>query len=91
VRLVPRTRESEHELDDQSATVGRDTALVRRALEGDEGRAAVCELFTHPIGGELRLDVDGEMSRTEAGRDGKALLDLALTWGEQFKAKGWTL
>jgi hypothetical protein len=48
-------------------------------------------LFSHPIGAEVRLDVDGEMSRTEAGRDGQALLDLALEWREQFEVKGWTV
>jgi hypothetical protein len=32
---------------------------------------AVCRLYSHPLGGEVRLDLDGEMSRTEAGRDGQ--------------------
>jgi hypothetical protein len=48
-----------------------------------------CALFTHPIGGEIRLDVDGERSRTEEGRNGMALVDLALEWKAQFQKKGW--
>src|SRR5688500_17921825 len=43
-------------------------------------RVAVCTLSTHPIGGEIRVSVDGEMQRTEAKRDGLALVDLALDW-----------
>jgi hypothetical protein len=66
----------------------RHVADVWRLTEGD--RTAVCSFWTHPIGGEIRLDVDGEMSRTEAGRDGNALLDVALDWREQFEGKGWS-
>jgi hypothetical protein len=52
-------------------------------------RVAVCTLWTHPIGGEIRVTVDGEMQRTEAKRDGLALVDLALEWRKQFEGKGW--
>ena len=51
------------------------------------GRVATCHLWTHPPGGEVRLDVDGEWQRGEAGRN--ALVDLALEWMEQFQWKGW--
>lgn len=36
---------------------------------GKGSRMAVCRLTTHPIGGEVRLDVDGEMLRTGAERE----------------------
>ncbi len=52
-------------------------------------RVAVCDLWTHPSGGEARVMVDGEWQRGEAGRDGLALVDLALEWKKQFQAKGW--
>ena len=52
-------------------------------------RLAVCNMWTHPIGGEARVTVDGEMLRTQAGRDGLALVDLALEWKQQFQEKGW--
>lgn len=53
------------------------------------GGWAVCHLWTHPSGGEARLTVDGEWHRGEAGRDGLALVDVALGWKQQFQAKGW--
>jgi len=31
-------------------------------------RVAVCRLTTHPIGGDVRLEIDGEMLRTGAER-----------------------
>jgi hypothetical protein len=51
---------------------------------------ATCDLFTHPLGGELRVEVDGDFQRSEAGRDGLALIDLAMEWKQQFVSKGWT-
>lgn len=50
---------------------------------------AVRALWTHPKGGEARVTVDGEWQRGEAGRDGLALLDLALEWKQQLIEKGW--
>ncbi len=52
-------------------------------------RVAVCELWTHPIGGEVRVTVGGELLRSEAKRDGMALVNIGLEWREQFKRKGW--
>jgi hypothetical protein len=52
-------------------------------------RTAFCNLWTHPIGGEVRAGVDGELMRSEAGRDGTKLIDLALEWKRGFVEKGW--
>jgi hypothetical protein len=52
-------------------------------------RVAVCAFWTHPTGGEARITVDGEFQRSEARRDGLALLDLVLEWKRQFTEKGW--
>ena len=35
------------------------------------------------------VTVDGELLRSEAKRDGLALVDEALAWKQQFQAKGW--
>ena len=51
---------------------------------------ATCELWTHPVDGEIRIEVSGEFVRSEAGRDGLALIELALQWRKQFLEKGWT-
>jgi hypothetical protein len=60
---------------------------VWRLRKGD--RQALCTLSTHPIGGEIRVTVDGELLRSEAGRNGTELMNLAFDWGDQFKEKGW--
>jgi hypothetical protein len=52
-------------------------------------RTATCELWTHPYGGEIRVEVSGELVRSEAGRDGLALIDLATSWRAGFLEKGW--
>jgi hypothetical protein len=52
-------------------------------------RVATCHLWTHLVGAEIRATVDGELSRSEAGRSKMAIVDLALEWRDQFKAKGW--
>ena len=31
--------------------------------------SATCELWTHPISGEIRLEAGGDFVRSEAGRD----------------------
>ncbi len=54
-------------------------------------RLAVCALWTHPIGAEARVTVDGDFLRTEAKRNGLELVDLALEWKQQFQEKGWIL
>jgi hypothetical protein len=68
---------------------GRPRAIedVWRLRKGD--RVAACSLWTHPSGGEARLTVDGEWHRGEAGRDGLALIDLALGWKTAFVKIGW--
>ena len=50
---------------------------------------AVCSLWTYPLGGEARLDVDGEMLRTQAGGYPMALVDVARDWKAQYQEKGW--
>ena len=45
-----------------------------------KGSTAMCEVGTHPVGGEIRLEAAGEFQRSEAGRDGLALIDLAMQW-----------
>jgi hypothetical protein len=51
---------------------------------------AVCAFWTHPIGGEVRVEVDGELMRSEARRDGAALFELSEQWRIQFQEKGWS-
>ena len=54
-------------------------------------REAICVLWNHPVGAEMRLDVDGEMMQRKASRDYGELLDAADAWRKAFKEKGWDL
>ena len=45
---------------------------------------ASCHVWRPPIGAEARVSVDGDWRRSEAKRDGLALVDLALEWKGQF-------
>jgi hypothetical protein len=54
-----------------------------------DGRVASCNLWTHPIGGEVRVTVNGELVRGEANRDSLTLVDRGLEWKAQFQEKGW--
>ena len=53
-------------------------------------RVAICTLWNHPIGAEIRCDVDDEMHQTKASRAVGELLDAAHEWRKSFEAKGWT-
>ncbi len=63
------------------------TANVWRLTKGTH--VAVCAFWTHPIGGEVRVNIDGELMRSEASRDGGKLFDLSEEWRTQFLEKGW--
>jgi hypothetical protein len=52
-------------------------------------RAVTCDIWTHPLGGELRCEVDGEMFGTRASRDVNDLLDASDAWKAAFQEKGW--
>ena len=76
---------------DEALVLTQRAALVLNTINGRSGslksaiaggkRFATCEPWTHPIGGEIRLEAAGEFQRSEAGRDGLALIDLAMGRG----------
>lgn len=49
-----------------------------------------CDLWNHPIGAEVRVDIDGDLLLSEASRDVLALVTGAVAWRAQFEVKGWT-
>jgi hypothetical protein len=53
-------------------------------------RGAGCTLWNHPLGWEMRCDVDGQMYQTKASRDINEVSDAAVQWRKAFEAKGWT-
>ena len=56
---------------------------------GDKRLEAVCRLMSHQLGWEVRLEVNGDLQRSEVFRS----QDDVLTAGDQWKAalseKGW--
>ena len=69
-----------------------DAVLIRELWKLRKGtRVAVCTLWNHPLGGEVRCDVDGEMFATQASRRIEDLLDAADQWKTAFQEqKRWT-
>lgn len=52
-------------------------------------RVARCDLWRHPLGWELRCDVDGETRQTAVQRRRDTAEDLAHDWQAAFNGKGW--
>ena len=51
--------------------------------------AAVCELWSHQLGWELRLLVGGELQRSQVCRTGQEWLDVKDAWHAAMVEKGW--
>jgi hypothetical protein len=60
---------------------------VRKA-EGNTAHVAVCELWTHIFGWELRLLVDGDLQRSQVCRSFHEWLDTADEWKVAFVDSG---
>jgi hypothetical protein len=68
----------------------RKQALLWTMTKGRNKRAR-CALWSHPLGWELRLTVNGELVRSQAYRLEDALLRNLADWRDQFAAKGWEI
>lgn len=54
-----------------------------------EGRRLVCRLLSHPLGWELRLEVDRELWQSQACKTENDLFSTAREWREQAESNGW--
>jgi hypothetical protein len=61
--------------------------VVWTLRKGD--RTATCEVWSHPLGWELRLSAGDEFVRSEVCRSLVGYLDVADTWRVAFVDKGW--
>lgn len=52
-------------------------------------RRAVCRMFTHVFGHELRLEVSHELVLSEVCRTDDEVLGCQERWRAGFEAKGW--
>jgi hypothetical protein len=65
--------------------------LMRLTKDRDgRTRVAVLELWSHQVGWETRLLVDGEFQSSDVCRSQEAVFSLMEQLRDQFKAKGWT-
>ena len=55
-----------------------------------KGKRATCVLVGHPIGCEARLEVDGDLKRSEAFKQGTEAVKAADEWRVLFEGNGWT-
>ena len=74
--------------------LGRPSRFLGNAFElrkpkGLRELHAVCRLDTHRFGYELRLEVNGLMSRTQVCRSTDDALDLSEQWRAAMLEKGW--
>jgi hypothetical protein len=53
-------------------------------------RRAVCRMFTHVFGDELRLEVSSEFVASEVCRSNEDVLTCRERWRAGLEAKGWT-
>jgi hypothetical protein len=59
--------------------------------EGDETLAAVCEVWSHEFGWELRLMIDGHgLQMSSAAQSGAEMVAASDAWRAAMVEKGWT-
>ncbi len=59
--------------------------LRREATKGE----AVCRMFTHVFGHELRLEVRGQLVESQVCRTDEEILSCQERWRAGLEAKGW--
>jgi hypothetical protein len=58
-------------------------------MRGDKQLAAVCKLWTHALGWEVRLEINGDLQRSEVFRSQDDVLNAGETWKAAMVEKGW--
>jgi hypothetical protein len=53
------------------------------------GREGSCRIWTHPHGGELRVEAGGTLIRSAVCLDMETLVRTALMWKTEFRRTGW--
>ena len=54
-----------------------------------EGQSAVCRMFSHPTGHELRLEISNEPFLSEVCREDDEVLERQQRWRAGLEEKGW--
>ena len=56
---------------------------------GDKTLGAVCKLWTHALGWEVRLEINDDLQRSEVFRSQDDVLTAGETWKAAMIEKGW--
>jgi hypothetical protein len=65
------------------------TGFGLRKCKGDRELRAVCSLPTHQLGWEIRLEVQGLLSRSQVCRSRDEVLDVCEQWRAEIFEVGW--
>jgi hypothetical protein len=76
-----------HARDSSASPEERLAAVIWELRKGS--RIARCDPWRHPLGWEVRCDVDGETRQTAVLRVRETAVDRAADWQRAFEAKGW--
>jgi len=52
-------------------------------------RTAECAMWSHPLGWELRLTVNGSMIQTQITHSYKQVVEAGTAWRRMFRDAGW--
>ena len=58
-------------------------------MRDEKELAAVCKLWTHHLGWEVRLEINGDLQRSEVFRSQDDVLTAGETWKAAMIEKGW--
>jgi hypothetical protein len=59
-------------------------------LSQGAARLIVCRMFTHPLGHELRLELNGQLQNAQVCRIDDEIVDRQESWRATLEAQGWT-
>jgi hypothetical protein len=71
----------------EAADLGEAWRLRRQACGG--AREAVCRVFSHPLGWELRLEVNAQLVRSEVCRSDAEVAATSDAWRRAMIDRGW--
>jgi hypothetical protein len=60
-----------------------------RKMRGDKRLEAAGRLWTHQLGWEVRLEINGDLQRSEVFRSQDEVLTAGETWNAAMIEKGW--
>jgi hypothetical protein len=83
---MPATLQREH-WNGQPTRLG-ELFVLRKTRDG-KSLEAICHLWTHHLGWEVRLEIDGDLQRSEVCRSQDDVFAAGESWKAALLGKGW--